>query len=133
MDNDKFKDLDNSIRIFRELADMCRKERISGKDFVFRYLINPEMRANMNFLYSALEEMSLYSIADFEIMKERGATFRREPRYDFSCLEDSCKEMFYTFSTGKNKFNCDFLECLDNLADFLTNYKAVLKFEERRH
>ena len=84
----------------------------------------------MNFLYSALEKMSLYSIAEFEIMKNRRVSFKKEPRYDFSCLEESCKEMFYTFSTGENKFNCDFLECLDNLADFLTNYKAVLKFEK---
>lgn len=131
MDNDKFKDMDNSIVIFKELADMYRKERISERNFIFRYLINPEMRSSLNFLYIALEEMSLYSTADFEIMKERGVSFKREPRYDFSCLEESCKEMFYTFSTGENKFSCDFLECLDNLADFLTNYKAVLRYGQR--
>ena len=128
---DRYGEINRAIEKFKELSIKCRYGS-NIEEFISQDLINEGLRPHLRVLYSAFERMSFYSLDDFERMKEMGASFRKQPRYDFSCHEQTAQEMFYTFATGKNKFTCDISECIENLADFLSNYKAVLKFEEKK-
>ena len=132
MEINSYDNLDQAINKFKEINSLFKKERLNKEEFVKKYLTNSELRPHLKILYDALERMSLYSIDDFEKMSEKGASLVKSPRYDFSCLEETAKEMIYTFSTGESKFICNFSECLENIVNFLYNYKAVLKYEEFR-
>lgn len=123
------KDLNEAIDKFRMLSVKFRYEHGSEEDFIEKYLSDFELRPYFEILFNALEEMEIYSQRDLEKMKRKGVVFRQDPRYDFSCHEDSAREALYSFATGKNKFVCGLEEGLESVANLLENYKAILEFE----
>lgn len=125
------KDLNEAIDKFRMLSVKFRYECDSEEDFIGRYLSDFGLRPYFDILFNALEDMEAYSQKDFEEMEGKGVVFRQSPRYDFSCHEESAREILYSFATGKNKLVCGLEEGLENAANLLENYKAVWEFEEK--
>ena len=129
--NRKYEDLDEAITKLSALSKIASEENILRNDFINKYLTNFELRPYLRTLFYVIEEMEKYSLTDFDNLEKKGVIFLQSPRYDFSCHEESAREMLYSFSSGESKFRCGLMEGLNNIVYFLSNYKAVLKFEER--
>lgn len=126
------KSLDRVIQIFSELAKAAKEENIMDGIFIGRYLTDSALRPYLKVLYNALEKMEEHSISQFESISREGISFIQNPRQDFFCHEESCREMLYTFATGENKFSCGLGEGLENIVHLLYNYRAILEFEGRK-
>ncbi len=124
-------ELSGTIEQFRMLSVRFRYECDSDNGFIDKYLSDFGLRPYFEILFNALEEMEAYSQKDFEEMERKGVVFRQSPRYDFSCHEESAREVLYSFATGRNKFVCGLEEGLENAANLLENYRSVLEFKEK--